>query len=56
MTVGSEQVRVLGVVAAATVVLDDDLIGGGTTHRDGLPGDEPEHVGPFGPLPNYQIR
>ena len=44
-----------GVVAAAALVLDDDLVGRRTADRDRLAGHQPEHVAPLRSFADHQI-
>jgi hypothetical protein len=43
------------VIAAATFVLDDDLVGGGSSDGNGSAGSEAENIRPLRPFPNDQI-
>jgi len=49
---GEEKFRM---VAAATVVFEHDLVGGGAANGHRLARNQPEHVGPLGPLANHQV-
>ena len=53
IAVGQEH---FGMAAAATFVLEHDLVGRRTTDRDRLSRNKPEHVGPFRAFADDEIR